>query len=169
MTSTPVSPPPERPYAATEADEATKPVYRVGNEPLPLSRNPHMAACDVMILTYAAQRHAKWLRQIGVCPVAIAGQIRRHLALIEEALVADGDASPQSHDVGPRAPDAPRGGDASPRAQNATGRNTAKRGRTTDSLFNRQSHAGDEACADGDQNAPTEMYPRLANAREAGE
>lgn len=159
----------DRPYATNDNEANCKPVYRVGNEPLPLSRNPHMAACDLMILTYAAQRHAKWLCQIGACPSGVAGQIRRNLALIEEAIAADGDASPQSHDVGPRAPGALRGGDATPAAQNATRRNTAKRGRTTDSLFNRQSHAGDEACADGDQNAPPKMYPRLANAREAGE
>ena len=159
----------DRPYATNDNEANCKPVYRVGNEPLPLSRNPHMAACDVMILTYAAQRHAKWLRQVGTCPPDIAGQIRRNLALIEEAIAADDDASPQSPDVGPRAPDAPRGGDATPAAQNATRRNTAKRGQTTDSLFNGQSHAGTEACADGHRNAPTEMYPRLANAPQAGE
>jgi len=74
------------PYATGEADEPHKPVYRVGDDVLAFKRGVRLAAIDVMILTFAAVRHAQWLGKLGLCPPDIAQQIERHLAGIAHVI-----------------------------------------------------------------------------------
>ena len=78
---------PQRPYAANEAEEATKPVYRLDRNQIPFSRNVRMAAIDVMILTFAARRHAEWLATIGECPEDVARMIQADLDQIARLIV----------------------------------------------------------------------------------
>ena len=87
-------PPPVRRYATHDGDR--RPSYRLGNEPLPFSEDVRLAALDVMILTFAAKRHAEWLMQLGACPSDVAGQIRRHLAVVQAAITPLETGSPQT-------------------------------------------------------------------------
>jgi len=89
-----------RRYAASESDR--KPTYRSGDSPLPFSPDLRIAALDVMILTFAAKRHADWLAGLGECPADVAEQIQRHLAGIEQALASPDAGSPRVGDVGLR-------------------------------------------------------------------
>lgn len=98
-------PVPQRPYAASDADAGTKPVYRPSDDPLPFTRNVRFAAIDVMILTFAARRHAEWLASIGTCPDDVARLISADLDAIATLLTppsAVEPVSPQPPDVGPR-------------------------------------------------------------------
>lgn len=106
---------PQRPYAADDAQAQTKPVYRPSDDPLPFTRNVRFAAIDVMILTFAARRHAEWLASIGTCPDDVARLIRADLDAIA-GLISPPPAiepvPPQTPDVGPRSQPAARPKDA---------------------------------------------------------
>jgi len=96
-------------YAMCDHDDPAKPVYRPEDDVLEFKRSVRFAAIDVMILTYAARRHAEWLSEIGVCPPDIAKLIRQDLAYITSVLererqdvAAAMPASAGLGDVGPR-------------------------------------------------------------------
>ncbi|MBI1375187.1 MAG: hypothetical protein GC159_20915 [Phycisphaera sp.] len=96
---------PQRPYAASGTDADAKPVYRPSDDPLPFTRNVRFAAIDVMILTFAARRHAEWLASIGACPDDVARLISADLDAIAGLLTppaAIEPVPPPTPDVGPR-------------------------------------------------------------------
>ena len=106
---------PQRPFASSDAEAQTKPVYRPGDDPLPFTRNVRFAALDVMILTYAARRHAEWLASIGACPDDVAKVIRNDVEDITRLLLTPPAPTPTaspSPDVGPRPPRPARAKDA---------------------------------------------------------
>ena len=106
---------PQRPYAADDEQAKAKPVYRPGDDPLPFTRNVRFAAIDVMILTFAARRHAEWLASIGACPDDVARLISADLDVIARLLTpppAIEPVPPQPPDVGPRSQPAARTTDA---------------------------------------------------------
>jgi hypothetical protein len=106
---------PQRPYAADDVQAQTKPVYRPSDDPLPFTRNIRFAAIDVMILTFAARRHAEWLASIGACPDDVARLISADLDAIARLITpppAIEPVPPQTPDVGPRSQPAARPKDA---------------------------------------------------------
>lgn len=124
-------------YAVQEADEASKPVYRPGDDFLEFKRSVRLAALDVMILTFAALRHAQWLARLGVCPPDVARQIERHIkevARIVRRTDADVDAASRSRGCAgspqdaTRSPRRARTRKATPGLFDATGANTAASG-----------------------------------------
>lgn len=121
-------------YAMRKADEASKPVYRPGDDFLEFKRSVRLAALDVMILTFAALRHAQWLARLGVCPPDVARQIERHINEVARILRRtddDVDAAPRgagSPRDAPRSPRWARTRKATPGLFDATGANTAASG-----------------------------------------
>jgi hypothetical protein len=123
-------------YATCDHDDPNKPVYRPSDDPLEFKRSVRFAAIDVMILTFAARRHAEWLNRIGVCPPDIAALIRKDTAYITNMLPPAEAAEPLEK------PSSPSGGtvvvtpvadtlaDVGPRSPGATRRTTP-----TPSLF----------------------------------
>lgn len=105
-----------RPYALGEADLSTKPVYQASDPHLTLTRNPRLAALDLMILTFAARKHAEWLTRLTTCPSDIAAIIRADLDAIRAAI----DASPRLADGGPRGQPVNVGEGGTPGLWNAT-------------------------------------------------
>jgi len=106
---------PQRAYAADDAQAQTKPVYRPSDDPLPFTRNVRFAAIDVMILTFAARRHAEWLASIGACPDDVARLISADLDAIARLLTPRPPIEPVpplTPDVGPRSQPAARPKDA---------------------------------------------------------
>lgn len=96
-------------YATCDYDDPNKPVYRPSDDPLEFKRSVRFAAIDVMILTFAARRHAERLTRIGVCPPDIAALIRQDTAYITNVVndrmppaVTARTASPSLAHVGPR-------------------------------------------------------------------
>jgi hypothetical protein len=144
---------PQRPYAASDADAQANPIYRPGNDPLPFTRNVRFAAIDVMILTFAARRHAQWLVSIGTCPEDVAELIRADLDAMARLLTPPAPAvepvalqkppvepappqtpaikpvPPQTPDVGPRSPRAARAKDAPTNLWDATRGDVGETGR----------------------------------------
>lgn len=120
-------------YATCEYDDPTKPVYTPADDVLEFKRSVRFAAIDVMILTYAARRHAEWLNKIGVCPPDIARLIHQDLAYITNVLDRErqnvATPAPTSGglhtsgvlgDVGPRSQPAPRRTTSTPTLFDAT-------------------------------------------------
>ena len=95
--SSDVAPPPVRRYATCESDN--KPTYHLDEPALPFSDHPRIAALDVMILMFAARRHAEWLAELGECPSDVAELVQGHLNAVAEYL---GLRPPTTPDVGPR-------------------------------------------------------------------
>ena len=122
---------PQRPFASSDAEAQTKPVYRPGDDPLPFTHNVRFAALDVMILTYAARRHAEWLATIGACPDDVAQVIRNDISDITRLLLtppAPTPAPPPSPDVGPRPPRPARAKGAPTSLWDATGGDVGEMG-----------------------------------------
>ena len=82
---------------------------------VPLRRDLRQASLNLMILTYAARRHAQWLSKIGVCPPHVAQLILADLEAVAEIVrMGCGVASSEPADT-PRGPDvAPRPQDPAP-------------------------------------------------------
>ena len=104
-------------YMTCDYDDPAKPVYTPADDVLEFKRSVRFAAIDVMILAFAAHRHAEWLDEIGVCPPDIAKLIRNDLAYITHVLdrerqdvaapppmAVGSPASGGLGDVGPRSP-----------------------------------------------------------------
>ena len=119
------------PYARCQADEPDMPVYKPDDDFLEFKRSVRLAAIDVMILAFAARRHAQWLHRIGVCPPDIADLIAKDLDAIRSIV----PASPESPDVGARGIAAPAGERRTPAPANATRRNVGRRANADMSLF----------------------------------
>ena len=88
----PIVPPPTRPrpparYATSDTDR--KPLYTPADDPLPFANDVRHAALDVMILAYAARRHAEWLASIGPCQPDVAELIAKDLDAIGRAIAGD--------------------------------------------------------------------------------
>lgn len=96
----PATPPPANQpsspvYATRDEELADKPVYDLAkHDPLPYAKSPRGAACNVMILLYAAKSHAE---SFGLhdCPQDVADLIRRDLDAIGVLL-----PKPQQHEQG---------------------------------------------------------------------
>jgi len=93
------APPPMRRYATCDADN--KPTYHLDEPVLPFSESVRIAALDVMILMYAARRHADWLAEIGECPADVKKLIQGHIERITDALGLSPPAPPPTPDAGP--------------------------------------------------------------------
>jgi len=114
-------------YMTCDYDDPAKPVYTPAEDVLEFKRSVRFAAIDVMILAFAARRHAEWLSEIGVCPPDIAKLIRNDLAYITSVLererqdvAAPPPASGGLGDVGPRSPRPPRATTPTPTLFDAT-------------------------------------------------
>jgi len=120
-------------YMTCDYDDPAKPVYTPADDVLEFKRSVRFAAIDVMILAFAARRHAEWLDEIGVCPPDIAKLIRNDLAYITSVLererqdvaapppvVVGSPASGGLGDVGPRSPGPPRATTPTPSLFDAT-------------------------------------------------
>ena len=118
--------PPVRAYATSDDEVEQRPTYRVGDEPLPFSDDPRLAACDVLILAFTARRHAEHLATVGTCPPDVAERIVAELDRIRQ-IVAGEPGSPGSPHVGACRGDAARGNRAPPSLFGGTERNGAKR------------------------------------------
>ena len=99
-TSRRIGPPPRHRYAI--ADAPTRPVYTPGDDALPLNDDPHVASCDVMVLTFAARRHAEHLARLGDATPDIVDAIRADLDAIRADLDAIATLIATAADVGPR-------------------------------------------------------------------
>jgi hypothetical protein len=125
-------------YATCDYDDRAKPVYTPADDVLEFKRSVRFAAIDVMILTFAARRHAEWLSEIGVCPPDIAKLIRKDLAYITSVLDREGTdvatlmptsgASGRLADVGPRSSGAARSTTPTPTLFDATRRDVGQTG-----------------------------------------
>jgi hypothetical protein len=130
-------------FATCDHDDPSKPVYRLSDEPLEFKRSVRFAAIDVMILTYAARRHAQWLSRIGVCPPDVAALIRKDVAyitrVIEERVrevAPAASTTPPVADVRPRSPEATRRSTPTPSRPHATRGHTGQSVAAQCSLFN---------------------------------
>ena len=126
MTADPIDADAKR-YATCAHDDPAKPVYTPADDVLEFKRSVRFAAIDVMILAFAARRHAEWLSEIGVCPPDIARLIRNDLAYITSVLPPEaGTDAPSTAnlrglgDVGPRSPGPPRATTPTPTLFDAT-------------------------------------------------
>jgi hypothetical protein len=125
-------------YMTCDYDDPAKPVYTPADDVLEFKRSVRFAAIDVMILAFAARRHAEWLSEIGVCPPDIAKLIRKDLAYITNVLDRErqdvaaprptSGGSPTLGDVGPRSPGAARATTPTPTLFDATHPGTWRRG-----------------------------------------
>ena len=93
-TSRLIGPPPRRRYATADAPD--RPVYTSGDDPLPLSDDPHLASCDVMVLTLAARRHAEHLAKLGRATPDVVDVIRADLDAIAALIATAADVGPRS-------------------------------------------------------------------------
>jgi hypothetical protein len=117
-------------YMTCDYDDPAKPVYTPADDVLEFKRSVRFAAVDVMILAFAARRHAEWLSDIGVCLPDIAKLIRNDLAYITSVLEREHQdvaapppasaGSPTLGDVGPRSPGPPRATTPTPTLFDAT-------------------------------------------------
>ena len=114
-------------YMTCDYDDPAKPVYTPADDVLEFKRSVRFAAIDVMILAFAARRHAEWLKKIGVCPPDIAKLIRNDLAYITSVLPpeagTDAPSTPSFRglgDAGPRSPGPPRATTPTPTLFDAT-------------------------------------------------
>ena len=156
-------------YAVCEADEPVKRVYTPADRLLEPKQSVRFAALDVMILTFAATRHAQWLARLGVCPPDVAEQIRNHISRIEQIISVGNEPSPKANDVSARSSDAVRGERGTGTRSNATRRNVGKRPATTGSLFNNHSHNGASAPSEGQEKRRSQMYAHADQRDQAGE
>lgn len=154
----------DRPYAANDAEASGKPAYRVGDDPLPYRRNVRGAALDLMILTYAAMRHARWLEEIGACPPDVAEQIRHHVdqirAVVEPPVApsAPPSSSPTPPHVGACPARALDGVRPTPASRSATRRNVGQTAPTTESLFNSHPQQGRPGPPEAGRNRRSERW-----------
>ena len=89
-----IGPPPRHRYAT--ADAPTRPVYTPGDDALPLNDDPHLASCDVMVLTFAARRHAEHLATLRGVTRDVVNAIRADLEAIATAIATSADVGPRS-------------------------------------------------------------------------
>ena len=151
--------PMDRLYASSDDEANTRPVYRPGDDALPFSRNVRGAALDLMILTYAAARHARWLAEIGACPQDIAEQIRHHIEQIRTVVESNVESSPVSPHGGPCARGGVKGGRGTPAPRNATRRNVRETTATASSLFNSRSQESRRKPAEAEHERRSGMCP----------
>ena len=86
-TTTPLPDVPDiRPFAASEVEDGSKPVYRPTDSPLPYSCNLVMASTDVMILAHAMRLHAEHVTRLGGFPERLTVLILTELQLTAAAL-----------------------------------------------------------------------------------
>jgi len=128
-------------YATCDADAQTKPVYKPTDDRLPLRRDLRQASLNLMILTYATRRHARWLSKLGVCPPDVAKLIMADLDAVakiigQDQIVNTNDSakptpastpSPRLGDVGPCSPRVQTGDGGTPGLFDAQAPTSAKR------------------------------------------
>jgi hypothetical protein len=112
-------------YARCAADKPARPVYQPTDDFIQFKRSVRLAAIDVMILTYAARRHARWLSKIGVCPPDVAALIMADVDAVAK-IIGQGQAVNTNNNAKPTPISAPSPrlahvGPCSPRAQTGDG------------------------------------------------
>lgn len=115
-----------RRYATAGAPH--RPLYQPDHKPLPFSGQPRLAWCDVMILTFAARRHAEHAAALGPAAPDAARLIEADLAVIVRALGLKPPTAASLGHVGPRSPGVPSGGTDTSGRPDATDANVGQRG-----------------------------------------